>query len=283
MAKRYKTSTAGIVDMATVNEYWRTRLLSIALSSFSWHNLPPTISPRFLETRLLHDGNALFFNDEIIGYLVTRCTLGGNFDMQDIPKERRAYANNGYTNNLSDKDSVVIYDNLLHTSTLPYIDMFAKKLTNIEITKDINIRAQKTPVMVLCDEQQRLTLENLFMKIDCGAPVIFGTKNLDLENISTLDLKAPYVVDKLHDEQTKILHEAFSFLGIGSVEVEKKERLIEKEVQESNSGNIAQRSNRLKARQEAAEAINRMFGLDVWVEYNPEAEQQAQNLEGGAE
>lgn len=276
--KNYKNNLAGIIDLETTYQYFLNRLTSIAVSCFSWDNLPDTVSQRFLETRLLNDGFTVFFDDPVMGFLTMRSLIGGKLDIYDIPMERTAYANNGYRMPLTNKDSVLIYDNLLHMPLYPTLQMFAKRLTNVEVTKDINIRAQKTPVMILCDDNQRLTMENLFMKIDCGAPVVFGTKNLDLDSVKTLDLKAPYVADKLHQEKMNLLHEAFSYLGVGSLEIEKRERLIDREVQEATAGNIAQRSSRLKARQEACEQINTMFNLDISCSYNPEGEELANTL-----
>lgn len=276
--KNYKNNLAGIVDISQTFQYFMQRLESIAVSCFTWDGLPDTVSQRFLEMRLLHEGFALYFNDDIIGDIVLRAIIGGKLDMYDIPVDRVAFANNGYQRNLTNKDSVLIYDNMLHVPLRPSLKMFAQRLTKVEMTKDINIRAQKTPVMILCEDNQRLTMENLFMKIDTGVPVIFGSKNLDIDNVKTLDLKAPYVADKLHDEKMNLLHEAFSFLGVGSLEIEKKERLIDREVQESTAGNVAQRSSRLKARKEAADMINDMFNTNISVSYNPEVEEEANSF-----
>jgi hypothetical protein len=111
------------------------------------------------------------------------------------------------------------------------------------------------------------------MKIDMGTPVIFGSKNLDLDSVKVLNLEAPYLVDTLQDEKINVLHEAFSFLGVGSMEIIKRERYITSEMQTSQESNVAQRANRLKARVEAARLINEMYGLNVSVQYSPIGDQ----------
>lgn len=266
--KRYDSNFAGAVDTHATYNYYFMRLLSIAISCFEWENLPDGIDSRFLETTLLYNSNALFFKDEVLGNLVLPVALGGNFDVYGIPVTRRAYAVNGYQAERDTSNSVVIYDNLLHMSLLPIIEMFCKRLTNLEITKDINLRAQKTPILMQCTESQRLTLENLFMKIDCSTPVIYADKALDLDSLKVLNLQAPYLVGNLQTEKLNVLQEAYNFLGVGGLEIEKRERLLTREIAASQEASFAQRENRLKAREQAAEQINRMFNLNITVKYS---------------
>ena len=277
--KKYNSSTAGIINYSDFYIYFIQRLKAIAVSCFQWKDLPLSVSQRYLEIALLRRSFCLFFKDDILDeFFAMRCILEPPFDNYDIPMQRIAYANNRYRNRLSWKDSVIIYDNYLHEPLWPSLTMFAQQLTNIEITKQINLRAQKTPVLILCDEKQRLTMENLYAKLDCGTPVIFGSKNLDIEGVKVLKTDAPYLLDKLQEEKINVLHEAFSYLGVGSLEIVKRERYITNEIQAANEGNIAQRANRLKARTEAAEHINKMFGLQISVEYSPIADQIANDM-----
>lgn len=277
--KKYNSSTAGIINYNNFYIYFIQRLKAIAVSCFQWKDLPLSVSQRYLEIALLRRSFCLFFKDDILDeFFAMRCILEPPFDNYDIPMNRIAYANNRYRNRLSWKDSVIIYDNYLHEPIWPTLTMFAQQLTNIEITKQINLRAQKTPTLILCDEKQRLTMENLYNKLDCGVPIIFGSKNLDIEGIKVLKTDAPYLLDKLQEEKINVLHEAFSYLGVGSLEIVKRERYITNEIQAANEGNIAQRANRLKARTEAAEHINKMFGLEISVEYSPIADQIANDM-----
>lgn len=279
MRKKYDSNAAGAVDIWTTYSYFIQRLKSIAISCFDWDGLPSSVRQQQLELALIRKGRALFYYDEIVEeFLAMRCICNGPSDVYNEPVRRRAYADNGYQYDATNADSVLIWDNYLHEDIWLALSMFAKRLTNIELTKDINLRAQKTPIMILCDDRQRLTMENLFMKIDMNTPVIFGSKNLDLDSVKVLNLEAPYLVDKLQEEKINVLHEAFSFLGVGSLEIIKRERYISQEMQASQESNIAQRANRLKAREEAARLINDMFGLNVSVKYSPIGDQIADNM-----
>lgn len=279
MRKKYDSNIAGAVDIWTTYNYFIQRLKSIAVSCFDWDGLPESIRQQQLEIALMRKGRALFYFDDVLEkFLAMRCMCNGPFDVYDEPIRRRAYANNGYQYEATNQDSVLIWDNYLHEDIWQSLCMFAKRLTNIEITKDINLRAQKTPIMILCDDRQRLTMENLFMRIDMGTPVIYGSKNLDLDSVKVLNLEAPYLVDKLQDEKINVLHEAFSFLGVGSMEIIKRERYITSEMQTSQESNVAQRANRLKARVEAARLINDMYNLNVSVKYSPIGDQIAERM-----
>lgn len=254
------------LNNANFKQYYN-RLTELSISMFEWQNLPDTVDPRFLELTLFSDGQAVFFYDEDIGYLALQNILGGKLNVYRVPIERRAYAVNGYQKVLSDKDSVIIYNNYLHSNSRLDVEMFARRLYNLDRAIDVNANAQKTPVLIQCDETQRLTMVNLYKKFDGNEPVIFGDKNLNPNNVKVLKTDAPYVADKLYQLKTQIWNEALTYLGISNINITKKERLITDEVTRNQGGTIASRYSRLEARREACKAINKMFGLDIWCDY----------------
>lgn len=243
------------------------RLMELALNTFEWEKLPPSVDERFLELTLYEMGYCLYFNDEIIGNLALTCTIGGKLDVYRIPVLRRAYAVNGYNKMCSTKDSVLIFNNYLHTPTKLTIELFARRLYEIERAIDVNVKAQKTPTLILSSEQQRLTMQNLYMQYDGNEPFIFGDKNMDIEGIKSLKTDAPFVADKLENLKHQIWNEALTFCGIENSNQDKKERLVSDEVG-SNYGNIeAQRNVMLNARKQAVKKINTMFGTNIDVHF----------------
>lgn len=243
------------------------RLEEIAINMFEWSNLPDTVDERFLELTLCEYGFLVYFNDEVIGNLVATCMLGGALDVYRIPTNRKAYATNGYQKELTDKDSVLIFNNYLHTPTMLTILLYAKRIAEIDRTIDINVRAQKTPVAVLCDESQLLTFKNAYEKIDGNEPVIFGTKNLDLKNITAIKTDAPFVADKLNILKRQLWNEVMTFMGVENSNSEKKERLVTDEILSNLGGVQAQRYVMLNSRRQAADKINKMFGTDIEVNF----------------
>lgn len=245
------------------------RLMELSISMFKWENLPPSIDERFLEMILFTDGHALFFKDDMLSseedeqYLSLQCTFNGNFDVYRIPIKRRAYAVNGYQRELDNKDSVIIFNNMLHTNSYLTVINFAKKLYNLDRIVDVNANAQKTPILIKGTEQQRLSLKNLYKEYDGNSPVIYADKSLDLNALQVLNTGAPYVGDKIYQLKTQIWNEALTYLGISNVSFQKKERMVQDEVTRSLGGTIASRYSRLDSRRKACEQINAMFGLNI--------------------
>lgn len=252
--------------------HYYDRLTELAISMFEWKNLPPTIDERFMELALFSDGKAVFFKDEVLGYLCLRCATSGRWNVYNVPTQRRAFASNNYNMSLDETNSVIIYNNYLRKSCIPDIEMFAKRLYNIERTSDVNIGAQKTPILILCDENQKLTMENVYMKYDGNQPVIMGAKNLDMKCIQSLKTDAPFVADKLQMLKFQIWNEAMTYLGISNVNMHKKERLLNDEVTRNMGSTVASRYSRLEMRKKACKEINEMFGLDIDVDYREDVQ-----------
>ena len=257
---------SAIMNNSTFRQYYN-RLVELSISMFEWKNLPDSVDPRFLELTLFTDGQAVFFQDEVMGFLALQNAMGGGFDVYRIPLKRRAYAVNGYQKELNENDSVIIYNNYLHTNSMLDVQMFAKRLYNLDRAIDVNANAQKTPILLLCDDSERLTLENMYMQYDGNKPVIKGVKGLNPNAFTVLKTDAPYVADKLYQLKTQIWNEALTYLGISNINIAKKERLITDEVTRNQGGTIASRYSRLQARREACKKINEMFGLDIWCDY----------------
>lgn len=240
------------------------RLMQLSISMFEWKNLPEGIDERFLEMVLFTDGHAVFFKDDELGdYLALQCLINGKLNVYRIPINRRAFAVNGYQKQLTDKDSVIIFNNMLHTNSWMDVKMFAKRLYNLDRIIDVNANAQKTPILIKGNEQQRLTLTNLYKEYDGNAPVIFADKSLDMNALQVMSTQAPYVADKIYQLKTQIWNEALTYLGITNVSFQKRERMVSDEVTRSQGGTVASRYSRLNARRQACKQINKMFGLNI--------------------
>ena len=265
MSRRKKTNFGNslIHNMASYYDY-HDRLMELAMSMFEWHDLPDSIDERFLELTLFQDGQAVFFrDDELEDYLCLQVACNGGFNVYRIPLRRRAYAVNGYQQNLTIDNSVIIYNNMLRKNSERMVWIFAEKLAELDQTIIVNCKAQKTPVLVRAEETQRLTLVNTYQQYDGNSPVIYGDKNLDLSGLSVLKTDAPFVADKLYTLKTQIWNEALTYLGISNLNVQKKERMVSDEVIRNQGGTIASRYSRLNARRKACDEINEMFGLNI--------------------
>lgn len=250
------------------------RLTELAISMFEWKNLPDTVDARYIELHLFETGAMVYFKDDVIGDLCLDCIVNGRLDVYGNPLLRRAYSGyNNYQKLLKYNNSVIIWNNYLHSNSILDVEMFARRLYNIDRIIDINANAQKTPVLLQGSEKQRLTLLNLYKEYDGNAPFIFGDKNLDINSLKAFSTDAPYVCDKLYQLKTQIWNEALTYLGISNINIQKKERLITDEVTRNQGGTIASRYSRLESRRQAVEKINDMFGTNIEVNYREDFQQ----------
>ena len=262
------------------NQYgmYLERLTELAISMFEWKNLPDTCDERFLELTLFTNGYAVFFKDEDLSrtglsesdtgsYLALPVATNGRWNVYNVPTKRRAYASNGYNKNLDENNSIMIYNNLLHTNSINISMTYAKRLYNLDRIVDVNANAQKTPVLILANEQQRLTMLQVYQKWDGNEPVIFGDRDLDMKLVQALRTDAPYIADKIQALKTELWNEVLTYLGISNISFQKKERMISDEVLRNQGGTIASRYSRLNARRKAADQINKMFGLNIEVDF----------------
>lgn len=292
MARRKAGNSDPFNESAKLNrlsfDFYFDRLKELAISMFEWENLPDSMDERFLEMTLFEDGQAIVFRDDVMGMLGLQVMIGGPLNVYRVPINRRAYAVNGYQNpDLTPDNSVIVFNNMLRTNSYRDVMFFARKLYEVDRAIDVNIKGQKTPKVILCDENERLTMLNLFMKYDGNQPFIFGSKNLDLKSIQTLDTSSPYLSDKLYQLKTQIWNEALTYLGISNVNFNKKERLVSDEVLRNSGSTVSSRYTRLNMREQAADEINRMFGTDIRVKYREDVQlvddNDTINLEGGEE
>lgn len=259
-------------ESATVNNLtymqYLNRLTELSVSMFEWKNLPPTVDARYLELHLFETGSMVYFDDDVIGNLCLDCLPGGRLDVYGNPVLRRAYSGyNNYQKLLKESNSVIIWNNYLHTNSILEVKMFARRLYNLDRIIDVNANAQKTPVLIQGTEQQRLTLKNLYEEFDGNSPFIFGDKNLDLNSLKCLQTGAPYVCDKLYNLKQMYWNEALTYLGINNNGAEKRERMLVIESSQAQGGTISSRYSRLQSRREAVEKINAMFGTNIEVNY----------------
>lgn len=242
-----------------------SRLKMIALSVFEWEGLPETCNARFLEDCLFHYGCAVFVKDPEMSYLNLKVTPSDVLNPYNEPLAYTAFST-GYSKEYKKDDCVYIRNNYLDKSTDSTILIFAEKLADLDVAIQVNTRAQKTPVLIRCDEKTRLSLESVYTQYDGNRPVVFGAKSLQEKPLEVLKTDAPFVADRLREEKRAVWNEALEFLGINTNPSDKKkERLVVSEVDSNNEQIDIQAESFLLTRRKACEEINKMFGLNVSV------------------
>lgn len=242
------------------------QLLNLAINRVKWENLPETCDERFLELALFAQGHALFFQDEITGqYFTLNCTLAGQMDIYRIPKERRVYTVDPNAPQwVRDKwNSVVIFNNRRHNGDMSAIELFAYRLYTIQSAIDVNMRQQKTPMFIRGSEEQIFSLKQIYEMYDGNYPVMFGDKQFSPEEMQVFMTTAPFLGHDLFTMYLNTWNDAYTYLGIESQSIDKRERVQSAEVTANLATVEANRLNIMTERETAAEKINKMFGLNI--------------------
>ena len=276
--QNYKFADSALVNDLTFTDYLN-RFKKVALSVFEWVNLPKSMNAQWLEKCLYYNGMATLLKDKNYGYINTNCCSNGKLNIYGLPTNLNCYSFEYQTNRKlytglmtglteAQKEAreyyecILVQNNWDRTPTAGSMELFALRLYEAERTADVNIKAQKTPVMVLVDEEQRLLMENLYNQYDGNTPFIFGDKKqLGSDVLRAIKTDAPFIADKIIDYKKEIWNEALTFLGINNIMVDKKERLITDEANSNNELINLNLQSYLAPRQEACRQFNEKFGF----------------------
>ena len=264
MKKMNETELAMLINDKTFIDYL-DRLRMLATSLFTWKGLDEvagTGASRFLEQSLYENGRACFVKDDELGFLALKVNPSDKLNVYNLPTKVMAWSI-GYNKQYDFDDIVYIMNNELEKPTMQSLELFAMRLYETERTIDVNLQAQKTPILIEGDTKTILTLKNVYMQYSGNTPFIFGNKQFDISNkLNVLKTDAPYLIDKLDVHKHQIFNEALTVLGIDNANTDKKERLITNEV-ESNEQLVTYYLNCwYKTRKKACDEINEKFLKD---------------------
>lgn len=246
------------------------RMKKIALSMFEWVNLPDTMNSRYLEMCLYYKGQAALLYDEDYGFINTQAADSGYINIYGLPtkincysysynKMRELYVPN--TNLPAEEECILVMNNYQRVPTASTISLYAERLCEAQRACDTNVKAQKTPILLLTDKNQELTLRNMYAQYDGNAPVIFGDRNLLADRpIDSINTNAEFVANDIREYMQGIWNDFLCFIGINNLS-EKKERLITTEANTNNELVNLNMQSYLIPRKQACKEFNDKFGL----------------------
>lgn len=249
---------------------YRGQLCSSAKNTFLYEDMPEKIDMSFVRNRVLNVGSIAFFNDEDLGLgvLALSYDIIGNLDIYGNPNKIRVYSKaNGYQKTLEKDEFVILYDNTEKMSLMPMIVQYAERLALCERVIDINLSQQKTPRFWKVPQEKERTIRDMVNNVDGNIEQILTYNDLAAKDIDIVLQPAPFVADKVQIEKEKIYNEFLRCIGISSVNIQKKERLITDEIEKSQGGSIVMRYNRYEPRKYAIDQINKKWGLNIKLKY----------------
>lgn len=240
---------------------------SLAENVFCYENMPEMIDVAYMNAVLVNKGAIAFFKDEIMGLIALPFSISGKLDVYGRPQRIIAYGKNGYNKPLNKGEFVIMYDNYGRYPLILDIYQYAERMAELERTKDINIRQQRTPRIWQTSDEKMRTLKDILNNVDAYADDVIAYDSFAIDEINGVLLPAPFVADKLQDEKEKLWNEFLRLIGVSNVSIQKKERNIKDEISASNGGTIASRFNRFEPRKKALEQIKNKFDIDIKVSY----------------
>ena len=260
-----------ILNNETYRDYLE-RLKKIALSLFEWQNLPDTMNARYLEMSLYYRGQAALLFDNDYGFINTQACDSGYINIYGLPtlincysysynQMRDTYVAGSDENSEKDKECILVLNNYQRVPTAATLELFAYRLAELQRTFDINVKGQRTPILLRTDQKQLFTLKKMYEEYDGNSPVIFADKNLiNDDSLKAIKTDAPIILQQLNDAKREIWNEALSFLGVSNLS-EKRERLISSEADSNNELVNLNLQSYLIPRQQDCKEFNDKYGL----------------------
>lgn len=250
-------------------DYLLNEFKNLAVNRFTWNNLPYGLTSEQLELLLITKGQLMFFQDEMLGNLILPCFPTTDINHYGLATKYQVNSENGKYNETIDIDNgVIIKNNPLAKADIQTLEIFAKRIDDVEMTQDVNLFQQCVPKLILADEDGKLTAKTIVDKIRKFKFVVFGKKSL-VNNISTsdvLDTSSPYILDKLQQQKNDLKNELLTYLGINNNNNVKKERMIVDEVNANNDYISISLDLMFDLRKKACKEINEKFNFNIQVE-----------------
>lgn len=254
---------------------YKHRLKKIATSIFEWENLPDSMDSEYIEYCLYALGQCAFLHTPEYGFINTKATINGNLNMYGLPTALNCYSygsiqynrNVYYGGDKGKEDSeCILVKNTQDRNPVPTVttlELFAYRLYQAERTADVNVQNAKRSRLILTNEKQRLTMENLFRQYDSNVPFIFGdSENFKSGSVDSLDISTQFIGSDIMKYKKEIMNEALTFLGVDNFS-EKKERLVSDEIDTNNEVINLNLMSFLAPRQKACELFNKKYGMNI--------------------
>lgn len=260
---------------ARTYDMYRQWLTAMALNRFRWVNLPPGVSERMLEQTLYYNGVATISemtdrdgNGTGLYYglqAVTRSRPNAQDDYNEWTSQ--GVTDFSYESNIG--TGVLIWDNRQRMPISGVIDLFARRLTAIDRTLDVNMLQQRTPFVVTGPQGKELDVAQVMKSIAGGEPAVVGYENLtSLIKVEAIQTGVPCIAQDINTAWTMVWNNALRFLGMGGIN-EKAERLVTEEAETQNEPSELMALDPLTARREACEAYNELYAETLVRAYGP--------------
>lgn len=251
-------------NSASINQrlylYYCDIMLKMAVSRFRWVNLPDSCDERYLEFALTTQGIAsIAFPNKMPGvFLTLKCAAMSIPNMYDRPTHWRAIGTNGTSYECDYKNGVVVFDNRTRYPIMEGIQLYARELTQLRITRRMNRLHQQIPFILKGPQEKKQDMVNLFKQVAGGEPAILGCEDMQQIQYEALSTGVTYLGEELSIDEMNIWSRVYTMLGFPNTTV-KQERMTEDEIRAQVSPSEMILESCLEERRLAANELNTRF------------------------
>lgn len=294
------------LDYSRAYRAWYALLSNKVLNLFTWEGLPFSQHELELRVQLMGDGYAGVVKSNFYNRLIAASGSGvgvteyadqwltfvwavpGDNGKDKLHNKRTANKKHGIST--VGADAVIVRNNSLLLPTRILVERYAHLLAHAELSlQAILINSRATGILAARDEKQRADIQKFYEYLEDGKTLsIVDDTGLDsligsegLRNIATAYPSSTHILDFWQIRQN-LYKEFLTEIGI-SKSTDKRERLIQSEVEQDIPLYGYSLDEMLRCRQNAAEQMNAIFDLNVSVAINPIIEQLREEAETDAD
>lgn len=259
-----------LTDKHKLLKQFKSNQLNKSLTMFEWSNLPETIPAVELEKMLQINGYAV-----IAEYQGKLYAFQAGFSGQDpYNQPTKALVNNPALKNNTTytigEDCIVIKNDDMKQGLNGIYEYYGQRLIENQITMlmtDYNLRM---PFTISSSDDQTTQSAKMYLKkiIDGSLGVIGEQKLFKALSVTPTSSKQTATFADLYGYQQFIIAQLNNTIGLATNNNMKRERLTTNEIEVNKNASYPLVDNMLKNRQQAVEAINEMFDVNISVEYS---------------
>lgn len=271
------------IDPSTVHcsdsyivRYFTRYLFQKAISVFEWKGMPEHWSKDFFLYVLYARGYLTITDVPGYGPIPQNCSLMGRnifYQPKEVIIANPAIKGQQITRTI-DKDCVLLKLTPDYAGIIDIVSIYADKMALCLESAGINILNSKLAyVFASKNKAFAEAFKKMFDQINAGNPAVVIDKDLMNEDGSpswmtfTQDIKSNFIAPELIELLKKIENNFDAEIGLPNNPTEKKERLIVDEVNANNASTYAKSQLWLDSLKEGVEKANRMFNLEISVEW----------------
>lgn len=255
--------------------YWTDMLFEKAIRIFEWSGDLP-FPQKEIEMRLLLYGYCGYVNDTAVGEMVS---IGGMSTPTQYWDEFKnftyaAATAMGGTKKIG-KDCVIINNTALRNPLYPMIKRYANLLAHTDVSLKMSLVNLRIKNIISTDSQTTAdsyrVMFDKFYNGDIDAILDDGLLkkgNGGIDNLALTSSGSLGVMDCI-DARNELLRMFFNEIGV-RYNRDKKERMIESEVENDEQMLLLNINDMLKQRKKACDEINKIFSRNISVELSPE-------------